>query len=128
LRTITTGGALEQWIWNDEDFCTKQQTPYNIEQTKNPLQCYFGNVFTPCADDSSSSAYAKPHVPWIQWKCPKYVNHPGNITGIWDLNSAATEYLFSQVNPAIINLVEQEALKIFGSEGAPEKMITIHIR
>ena len=112
----------------DEDFCQNQPAPYNIEKTGNPLQCYFGNVFTPCVEESPTTAEMKPHVQWQQLKCPRLVNHVGNYTASTNIHSDVTEYMFSQVNPAVVDLVEKEALKIFGRNGAPEKMITVHIR
>jgi hypothetical protein len=127
LRTVASG-IDKTWIWADEEFCGKQSSPYDIKQTGNPLQCYFGNVFSPCLKQSSNQVAAKEGVWWQTWKCPKYIRHVGNSTAVWDFSSATTEYLFSQVNPAIVTLVEKEALKIFGPNGAPAKMITVHIR
>ena len=112
----------------DEDFCEKQAKPYSISNTGNPLQCYFGNVFTPCPDDSPRNIAKNRGIFWQSWKCPKYIPHNGNFSAIWEFSNSATEYLFSQLNPEIVKLVEKEVLNIFGPEGAPSNMITVHIR
>lgn len=123
LRTASDG---LNWIWNDEVFCSQQSPPYDITKTLNPLQCYFGNVFTPCS--GSTTDLKAPHVWWQQYRCPKNIPHVGNVSRVFEFQAGGTEYLFSQVNPAIVALVEEEAKKIFGAQGAPAKMITVHIR
>lgn len=127
MRTLAASG-INKWIWNDEEFCGQQAPPYDIKTTMNPLQCYFGNVFTPCLSLPTAAAAKATAVWWQQWKCPKFIPHVGNSSAVWDFSSATMEYLFSQVNPAIVTLAEQEARKIFGPNGAPAKMITVHIR
>jgi hypothetical protein len=127
---LRTGGSgpTHSWIWTDVDFCSKQSPPYDIKQTANPLQCYFGDILSPCPNDTPTASKEKGGIWWQTWRCPKYIPHIGNSSTVTDFSSSVTDYLFSQVNPEVVKLVEQEALKIFGSSGAPPKMITVHIR
>ena len=42
--------------------------------------------------------------------------------------AAAIEYLFSNINICLIQAAEKEILTVFGDQGVPEDMITVHLR
>ena len=107
-----------EWIWNDKEFCKTQN--YNNSE----LACYFGPVYNLCPDKRDMKG-----VYWVNFvQCPSIVNHPGNLRAAFSFHGAFFEYLFSQVNPEIVRRAEVEAKAIFGPNGSPSHMITVHIR
>lgn len=104
----------EQWIWNDLTFCP---------DVKQPLGCYF-NIHNHCPSSVSN------HKSIISWKhdysrCPKYIQDDRTRQ---EFRGAAMEYLFSHVDKRLVQEAEAEIVKVFGPEGIPNDMITVHLR
>lgn len=109
--------AYKDWIWNDQSFCKDQ--PY----ANSTMGCYFGRTFNICPEGQPPKG-----VEWVHSACKKYVSHPGNLNATLVFNAAFFEYLFSEVNPEIVRRAEKEAVAVFGPQGSPDDLITIHIR
>jgi len=106
----------EPWIWNDREFCKEGNNT-------QPYSCYF-NINKECPDSISNS--------------PKQIKSSNDLANcrsfIKDLASrqsfraAAIEYLFSNLNPALVKAAEDAIGGVFGADGIPENLITLHLR
>ena len=105
----------EHWIWNDPQYCPKGTT--------QPLGCYF-NIQQHCPKSIPNN----PRI--ISWKhdynrCPKYIQ---NDQTRQEFRAAAMEYLFSNINSKIIHDANTAIHTIFGDNGIPSDLITVHLR
>ena len=119
-NSMQTGSTLlqldEPWIWNDRSFCKP-------EELNQPLNCYF-NIQKHCP---GSVAHYPKQIKWTNefTKCPKFIH---DLPSRQIFRAAAIEYLFSNLNPRLIDETEQNIIDIFGSEGIPKDLITVHVR
>ena len=118
--TLSLINASNGWIWNSEEFCSKYQIDH-----QNPLNCYFRNTFSYCKGKEIKTSK---HVHWVQYRCPHILSDEYNFTAQFQFQGEFFEYLFSDIHPEVIKRAEIEAEKIFGSNGSPDNMITVHIR
>ena len=95
------------WKWIDKKLCSPKYFD-------DPLSCYFGKT-TKCTQQSNKNY-------------PSLEYHIKCKTDIPTMRAAATEYLFSNVSPRIINIAQRRAYDIFGASGIPKDLITVHIR
>eukprot|EP00981_Chlorochromonas_danica_P003423 scaffold654_cov207-Ochromonas_danica.AAC.8 len=104
----------ETWIWNDKEFCKDG----NHTQ---PLSCYFNLQFhCPNAADVHPAKWTN------GWNmCPKYIK---DMDSRQVFRSAAIEYLFSNLNPRLVQEAQNAIKEVFGSSGIPKDMITLHVR
>lgn len=104
----------ERWLWNDEEFCKDPQHQY-------PLSCYF-NIRHECPNSTVEGEIGHRNK---FGTCTKY---------IWDMDSrqafrlAGTEYLFSNLSTALIAETEKAIVDVFGQDGIPENLISVHMR
>lgn len=105
----------EEWIWNDKKFCTPKPV--------QPLQCYF-NVHKKCPQ-SKANAPAIMTFKHDYHRCPKYITDDKSRQAF---RAAAMEFLFSSVNKKLVDEAVTSIEKVFGKEGVPEDLITVHLR
>lgn len=116
-NSMQHGAALlqlnEQWIWNDKKFCEAATT--------QPLQCYF-NVFKKCP-----GPVGHPIMPFKHDydRCPKYITDDKSRQ---EFRAAAMEFLFSTMNKKLVEEAETAMKEIFGKDGIPKDLITMHLR
>lgn len=104
----------EQWPWNDPVFCS-------ADEHKQPFSCYFSlKSECPHSANNQSAAIANDYS-----KCPKYIHDLKSRTAF---RAAAMEYMFSNLNPALIEEARKAIADVFGQQGIPEDLITVHIR
>jgi len=106
----------ENWQWNDEKFC--KTAPH-----KQPFSCYF-NVRTECPHSAPASDQPITHNNRMT-RCPKYIRDMDSRRAF---RAAAMEYLFSDLNPALVDEARRSIVDVFGQEGVPEDLITMHVR
>eukprot|EP01039_Chlorochromonas_danica_P006638 gene6638-7332_t len=104
----------ENWIWNDKAFCKGGN---HIQ----PFSCYF-NLQSHCPN--ATNVYG------AKWSheldmCPKYIR---DMDSRKVFRSAAIEYLFSNLNPRLVEEAQHAIKEVFGSSGIPKDMITLHVR
>jgi hypothetical protein len=114
------GGTLQQlpdpWIWNDQQFCRGRTSP--------PLYCYF-NLQNNCViENEDMEVEIVDHNNNIK-NCPEWVEDDSSRQ---EFRAAAMEVLFSNLSLSLVHEAEDTALRLFGPNGAPEDMITVHIR
>eukprot|EP00428_Durinskia_dybowskii_P067210 CAMPEP_0170379248 /NCGR_PEP_ID=MMETSP0117_2-20130122/13240_1 /TAXON_ID=400756 /ORGANISM="Durinskia baltica, Strain CSIRO CS-38" /LENGTH=311 /DNA_ID=CAMNT_0010634671 /DNA_START=183 /DNA_END=1115 /DNA_ORIENTATION=- len=111
---------LEQtqfWIWNDREFCGNNQI--------QPLKCYF-NLEIHCPESGEYPGREKFMTYYNDFpNCPKFIQDDRTRQ---IFRAAAIEYLFSNINIRLIQAAEKEILTVFGDQGVPEDMITVHLR
>ena len=125
--TLSTAWSGVPWVHDDLHSCT-------AEQIEAPLSCYFGTEVT----SSATCGQAPP------------CSHPGDTACVvlQDLTPArdertwlahhteadgftmegAVEFLFSHVQRVVIAEAERQLALIFGAEGVPHPLITVHVR
>eukprot|EP01039_Chlorochromonas_danica_P001742 gene1742-1902_t len=105
----------EPWIWNDKEFCKDG----NHTQ---PFSCYF-NLQSHCPHATILNHPAKWTNGWNM--CPKYIQ---DMDSRQIFRAAAIEYLFSNLNPRLVQEAQNAIKEVFGSSGIPQDMITLHVR
>jgi hypothetical protein len=109
------------WIWNDREFCSRQGN------FSNPLECYFGPGIAASSCNLTHKMDQQGQY-WVRYKCPKYVVDDGDALSVFNFEGHFYEFLFSHVNPQVVQLAKKAALEVFRSNKSPENMLTIHIR
>ena len=113
--------TVPPWAWEDESLCS----PAELQR---PLSCYFQQ--NPCSSAQSVAAALNGSA------IPTWVSNPrlgrrgtGNCAlPEKDVYSGAVQLLFTSVSPKLRRVAEDAAVAIFGSQGAPRHLISVHIR
>ena len=106
------------WLWLDQEHCDSNQAK------KSPLLCYFPNSEYKCGDAQE--------VPVGNVTDPRLVKkfcklcQDDEQKKKW--RAASTEYLFERVGPVIIQEAQRQVGLLFGAQGVPDDLITVHIR
>lgn len=106
----------EPWIWNDRAFC-------GDAYKKQPLTCYF-NLQNHCPNTPAHPERMMSYNHSYD-RCPKYIQDDRTRQ---EFRAAAIEYLFSNINPRLVQAAEAQILNVFGDFGIPENMFTVHLR
>ena len=108
--------STDKWAWNDAAFCKGTASA-------QPLSCYF-NVQLECPE---SEKVSEKKIVWTNeyHQCPKYIH---DMDSRQAFRAAAIEYLFSNLNPRLVEETEAAIKGVFGPEGIPQNMITLHQR
>ena len=106
------------WKWEYKQLCSDSE-PYS------PLSCYFPGA-QPCPLRNHQPLVVE--MPSPIWQNPEKLHLEQGEKLIQPRRTAAMEYLFSHVNPVLVELVELTAAELFGPLGTPDQMITVHIR
>jgi len=114
------------WLWMDQTLCDAEQAKLS------PLLCYFPASEMLCADDESTplANVSDPRetqnwCPYLRQDTPKHIKFEPKLA---DFRAASLEYLFREVSPIVIQEAERQSGLIFGPDGAPEDLITVHMR
>ena len=107
--TAASGDGFVGWVWEDRAFC-------DAKDLSHPLSCYFD---PPCRRNDSLT---KP------WHVPRNIHFPQCFHKEAPVNEAGAEILFSRLTPRVLALADAAAEKVFGPEGAPPNLITVHLR
>jgi hypothetical protein len=121
----------ETWLWLDQTHCSIAQA-----RDESPLACYFPKAERRC--DESRFATDEFHSSGVQLSTN--VSDPRNkkLHCPWVRNShtrslfraAATEYLFQQVSPLVIQEAKRQVGVVFASNDGvvPDDLVTVHVR
>jgi hypothetical protein len=119
------GNWYKYWIWEDQALCSEAELA-------NPLSCYFGPAKTTKKCDNALAACKHP----ADTNCVisrgqgAFLKEPVErfcaLGSEW--TSAAVEYLFSPMDPRVVEAAESAISTVFGAEGIPPAMITVHMR
>jgi len=109
--------ANQLWQYNDPALCNAT----GMSEHAQPLSCYF-NIRSECSPHPNDQA-ADSRNGFDQ--CPKYIQDLPTRTAF---RSAAMEYLFSNLNPALVDEARKAIIDVFGKKGIPKDLITVHIR
>jgi hypothetical protein len=100
------------WIWVDKVKCGG-----NVS-----WHCYFPTVEPICAEEVVQYERI------LAGTCKKYKYWPENTYNISDFRAAATEFVFSHLSETVIQEANRQLDAVFGKQGVPENLITLHIR
>jgi hypothetical protein len=121
---VTPKSEFPLWIWMDQEYCSGNKD--------DPLLCYFPSLENHASSCLNRTESGSPNVLVKDpraYRCD-LVNQ--NITSQQrgEYRTAATEYLFSSLNPIIIREAQRQMGIVFAeSKGrAPSNLITVHIR
>jgi hypothetical protein len=108
------------WIWLDQEYCDSYQD--------NPMKCYFpSSVQSPDCDMKVTNITVKdPRA----YRC-ELVQHNMTRRQRDDYRASATEYLFSKMNPVVMQEAQRQMGIVFGdlpNAMSPLGLITVHIR
>lgn len=113
------------WIYQDQAACADQQN--------NPscMSCYFRTAEMQCPGDEVAATSAVTNATKLYLKkgdvglgCPSIQK---DYTPA-DIRAAATELLFAGISPVVVHEARKQLLKVFGPQGPPENLVTVHIR
>jgi hypothetical protein len=116
------------WLWMDQTLCDSQQAE------RSPLLCYFPSAEFLCNDRTEllleASNVTDPRetqnwCPYLRQDKPKQVKYEPKLA---DFRAASIEYLFRQVSPLVIQEAGRQSGLIFGLNGVPDDLITVHMR
>lgn len=127
-RTTTPRG----WLWMDH-------TPGYCNMTdaaqRSPWLCYLPDVECLCDNTKegnpipSSAAASSNHTfnPLLQHDsgCWHKIHQPGFLP---QFRAASIEYMFRSVSPLVIQEAQRQVGVVFGPQGAPDDLITVHVR
>jgi len=109
------------WIYTDLKLCSKAEV-------RQPLACYFGPQNS-CGKEYASMTRInydpedpKRHNPG----CPSIIDEKHITTS--KFRAASMELLFSHVDRRVISEAERLIPRVFGADGVPKNLITVHIR
>jgi hypothetical protein len=106
-----------EWLWMDQQYCDLQQAQ------KSPLLCYFPSSEYHCnLDELPAMNVSDPRD--MKKRC-KLARDP---TKLVEFRAASTEYLFHRISPLVIKESQRQIGLLFGSQGVPDDIITVHIR
>jgi hypothetical protein len=108
------------WVWNDKYFCGRYAT-LPPDTNNASFDCYFSREVSPCVPAfyrtiDANNSYSK---------CPSFVRNKHTRTVF---RAASMEYLFAYLNHHIVVDAEKAMGDIFGEQGIPLDMITVHVR
>lgn len=113
------------WLWMDQTFCDMEQAK------RSPLLCYFPKAEFLCKKEEFSAVNVtdpretRNWCPYLRQTKPKQIVYEPKLA---DFRAASIEFLFRQVSSVVIEEAERQAGLIFGPEGAPDDIITVHMR
>lgn len=110
------------WLWLDQTFCSP-----DVAANKSPLLCYMPGAEFRCGCDevppnvNISDPRDKKHN-----QCSLLKKRGNDI--LREFRAATTEFLFQRISPLVIREAERQVGLLFGPQGAPDDLITVHIR
>jgi hypothetical protein len=109
------------WLWLDQTFCDM-----NVAH-KSPLLCYLplSEFRCGCDEEPPNLNVSDPR---NQKKTMCALLKKANKSVLHDFRAASTEYLFQRLSPLVIEEAERQVGLLFGPDGAPDDLITVHIR
>ena len=115
------------WSHDHRELCTQSQLAA-------PMTCWFGPAVSgralcgPAPQDSKRCTHR------LDTGCTvtlrdrsKVATEPSEFSQV-DFDTAAVEFLFSHLSPLVVARAEAQIRTIFGDEGIPRPMITVHVR
>lgn len=109
MVTAASSDGFDGWLWEDRTFC-------DTEDLSHPLSCYFEPS---CRRNESVSK---------TWHAPHSSVFPECVHPKAHVNEAGMEILFSRLTRRVLASAENAAEEVFGSEGAPPNLISVHLR
>jgi hypothetical protein len=116
------------WLWLDQTHCPMD--PAN----RSPWLCYFPKMEQLC-NESSQQQPSPPAVqnntpsrPIPKIRAPKMCRKNKLIGFPQPFRAATVEYIFRSVSPLVIQEAQRQVGVVFGPNGAPHDLITVHVR
>ena len=122
---------LPKWVWTDDSLCQGAAPGSKYTYKDSSFGCYFGNQVDPTCDNSAAPLRKKPLSYGVDARpmygdCPLYSYNNASQRFAWRVS--AVEVLFAQMNPTLPYMASRLIYEMFGPQGAPDDLITIHIR
>jgi hypothetical protein len=119
-----------EWLWLDQTYCETGQ------RNKSPLLCYFPAIENRCGIEPEQvhTVMTIPEPKRLLLGCNttaqkrRQHDEDGNDAAIADLRAGAIEYMFQNVSNVLVQEAERQIGLLFGTQGAPTNLITVHIR
>jgi hypothetical protein len=102
-------------------------------QQQSPWLCYFPNVEWQCDEATTTTPrHAVSILPSLpKWRTCQQPSHTGGKKQsdfLPAFRAASIEYMFRTVSPLVIQEAQRQVGVVFGSNGVPEDLITVHVR
>jgi hypothetical protein len=118
------------WLWMDQTHCNVTDAAQ-----RSPWLCYLPRVEFLCGDaddqstldiimNSNTTGTAMPD-PLLERQHCAHNTQPGFIP---TFRAASIEYMFRSVSPLVIQEAQRQVGIMFGPHGAPDNLITVHVR
>lgn len=108
------------WLWMDQTYCNMTDAAIR----KSPWLCYFPKLEFLC--EQVPTGYLGVGNTAARSCTARHERENKDFTE--EFRAASLEYMFRQVSPLVIREAQRQVGIIFGPNGAPRDLITIHIR
>jgi hypothetical protein len=111
------------WLWLDQTFCNKEVA------AKSPFLCYFPRSEYRCGcNEVPTSLNVSDPRDTVHTSCNLLKTKKGEDDVLHEFRAASTEYLFQQISPLVLDEAKRQIGLLFGPEGTPDDLVTVHIR
>lgn len=113
------------WIYEDQQACR------DFDQNPSGMACYFSTAEMQCPQDMVMATHAKTNATRLYLRKGEVGLGCDSIQKDYspaDIRAAATEFLFAGISPIVVHEARKQLLKVFGPQGPPANLITVHIR
>ena len=109
------------WLWMDQTFCSMETAE------KSPLLCYMpGSEFQCGCDEVPPNFNVSDPRDIKRTQCALLKGQGQDI--LREFRAATTEFLLHRISPLVIKEAERQVGLLFGPEGTPDDLMTVHIR
>lgn len=110
------------WLWLDQYHCN---VPQHAAQQASPWLCYFPKAEFLCGNEPVWRPQWNVSDPRNKKATCSYMKQGGSLSAF---RAATTEYLFRAISPLVLQEAQRQIGVLFGPNGAPDDLITVHIR
>lgn len=110
------------WLWLDKTFCSQAVAE------KSPWLCYLPGAEFKCGCEKTPPHTINASDPrdLKRHQCALLKGKGEEI--LREFRAASTEFLFHRVSPLVIQEAQRQVGLLFGAEGTPDDLITVHVR
>lgn len=110
------------WLWLDQTYCDMEQQAH-----KSPLLCYMPASEFRCGCDEQPPNFNTSDPRNVKaYQCALLKGQGEEI--LLEFRAATTEFLMQSISPLVIEEAKRQSGLLFGPDGAPDDLVTVHIR
>jgi hypothetical protein len=127
MMTNSSLNIMPKWVWEEDSLCHGAPPGSKYTYKDSSFGCYFGNQVDPTCNSATSLRLGNfNRTTDFYGQCQLYSYKDEEQHMNW--RASAMEVLFTQMNPKVPYLASRLMYEMFGPQGAPDDLITMHIR